>query len=86
MTIAGDLCFNPLTDSLINEKGEAVKLEAPEGEELPVKGFEVKDAGYIAPDKNGRSSEIVIAPDSKRLQKLTPFAPFCLPISKKCRY
>ena len=83
LTIAGDLCFNPLTDSLINEKGEAVKLEAPEGEELPVKGFEVKDAGYIAPDKNGRSSEIVIAPDSKRLQKLTPFAPFSLPDFEK---
>lgn len=58
-------------------------MEAPEGEELPVKGFEVKDAGYIAPDKNGRSSEIVIAPDSKRLQKLTPFAPFCLPDFEK---
>lgn len=78
LTIAGDLCFNPLTDSLINEKGETVKLEAPEGDELPAKGFEVKDAGYTAPDKEGNISEIVIARDSKRLQKLAPFAPFNL--------
>ena len=76
LTIAGNLCFNPLTDTLINENGESVKLDMPEGEELPVKGFDVKDPGYIAPDKGLSSSDIIIDPNSKRLQKLSPFAPF----------
>ncbi len=75
LTIAGDLCFNPLTDTLVNEKGEVVKLEAPIGEELPIKGFEVTDPGYIAPSQETSMDDITIAPDSKRLQKLQPFAP-----------
>ena len=57
LTIAGDLSFNPLTDSLINENGESVKLDSPSGYELPVKGFEVEDPGYIAPAEDGSSSE-----------------------------
>ncbi|MEA4936137.1 MAG: aconitate hydratase [Paludibacter sp.] len=73
MTIAGDLCFNPLKDTLMNNKGERVKLQEPMGDELPQKGFEVKDAGYIAPLADGSSIEINIHPDSKRLQKLEPF-------------
>lgn len=73
LTIAGDLCFNPLKDSLTNNKGEKVKLQEPKGDELPKKGFEVKDAGYIAPLADGSSIEINIHPDSKRLQKLEPF-------------
>jgi aconitate hydratase len=55
LTIAGDLCFNPLKDTLINKKGEQVRLQEPKGEELPVKGFEVKDAGYVAPVADGSS-------------------------------
>jgi len=75
LTIAGDLTFNPLTDTLINQDGKAVKLDEPEGIELPPMGFSVKDAGYIPPDKEAAKSEVAIAPHSKRLQKLTPFAP-----------
>ncbi len=75
LTIAGDLTFNPLTDTLINQDGKAVKLDEPEGIELPPMGFSVKDAGYIPPDKEAAKSEVTIAPHSKRLQKLTPFAP-----------
>lgn len=71
MTIAGDLCFNPMTDTLINEKGERVKLQEPTGYELPPKGYDVKDAGYIAPLNNGKA--ISIDPQSKRLQILQPF-------------
>lgn len=74
LAIAGDLCFNPLTDTLTNERGEQVKLDAPAGETLPDKGFTVDDNGYVAPAADGKNLEVSIAPDSKRLQKLAPFA------------
>ena len=72
LTIAGDLCFNPLTDTLENEKGEKVRLQEPIGYELPIKGYAVEDAGYIAPASN--NNQIYIDPQSKRLQSLQPFA------------
>lgn len=74
LAIAGDLTFNPLKDSLVNEKGEKVMLDAPSGEELPSKGFSVEDAGYQAPAADGSSVEVKVAPDSTRLQLLDPFA------------
>ncbi|NOT38483.1 MAG: aconitate hydratase [Saprospiraceae bacterium] len=73
LAIAGKMSFNPLTDTLINEKGETVKLDPPTGYELPPKGFDVKDAGYEAPVSDGTIVNIQIAPDSKRLQVLEPF-------------
>ena len=76
MAIAGRLDFNPITDTLTNDKGEEVKLEGPSGQELPPKGFDVKDAGYQAPAENGSDIEVVVNPDSKRLQLLTPFEPW----------
>jgi aconitate hydratase len=72
--IAGDLCFNPMTDTLINEKGEQVKLDEPIGIQLPTKGFDVEDAGYQAPAKDGSGITVTVNPASKRLQLLTPFA------------
>jgi len=74
LAIAGDLTFNPLTDTLINEKGEAVMLDAPTGDELPTRGFAVEDAGYQAPAADGSSVEVKVAPNSSRLQLLDPFA------------
>jgi len=74
LAIAGDLTFNPLTDLLTNEKGEQVKLDPPSGEELPIKGFDVEDAGYQAPAEDGSHVVVNVAPDSKRLQLLYPFA------------
>ena len=71
--IAGTLKFNPLTDYLINEDGEKVKLDEPTGLEFPPKGFDVDDPGYQAPVADGRGVEVVVSPDSKRLQLLTPF-------------
>ena len=73
LAIAGDLTFNPLTDYLINENGEKVKLDIPSGQELPANGFAVEDAGYQAPAENGSSVEVKVAPDSSRLQLLQPF-------------
>jgi len=72
-TIAGDLTFNPLKDTLVNDKGEKVKLAEPKGYEMPPRGYEVKDAGYLAPSPDGASVEVSIDPKSNRLQKLEPF-------------
>ncbi|QEK50233.1 aconitate hydratase [Pedobacter aquae] len=73
LAIAGDLTFNPLTDTLTNEKGEQVKLDEPKGWELPAKGFAVEDAGYQAPAEDGSKVEVLVDPKSSRLQLLDPF-------------
>ncbi|WP_316634453.1 aconitate hydratase [uncultured Flavobacterium sp.] len=76
MAIAGDLGFNPLTDTLINEDGEEVRLEAPTGDELPPRGFDVKDPGFQVPAEDGSGVQVVVSPTSERLQLLAPFDPW----------
>ncbi|MGJ1404056.1 aconitate hydratase [Sphingobacterium sp. G1-14] len=76
IAISGDLGFNPVTDTLINNKGEQVKLDPPVGDELPTKGFAVDDPGYQAPAADGSSVVVDVAPTSDRLQLLEPFAPW----------
>ncbi|MCB9263604.1 MAG: aconitate hydratase [Lewinellaceae bacterium] len=75
MAIAGDLTFNPLTDTLINEDGQEVKLDPPTGIELPTKGFAVEDAGFQPPAADGSNVEVKVDPKSDRIQLLTPFEP-----------
>ncbi len=75
-TIAGDLTFNPATDFLTNDRGEKVRMEPPQGVELPSAGFAVDDPGYIAPSADGASVVVQINPQSERLQELQPFAPW----------
>ena len=75
ITIAGRLDFNPMTDSLINKEGDEVMLDEPTGWELPPKGFEVKDDGYLAPEEDGSGVVINVSPESERLQLLAPFEP-----------
>jgi len=75
ITIAGRLDFNPMTDTLINNEGEKVMLDEPTGWELPPKGFEVKDDGYLAPEDDGSGVVINVSPESERLQLLAPFEP-----------
>ncbi len=75
VAISGRLDFNPMTDTLINQNGEEVRLEEPTGFELPPKGFDVKDPGFVAPIADGSDVEITVNPTSKRLQLLTPFTP-----------
>ena len=75
IAISGRLDFNPATDKLTNEDGEEVMLDEPTGFELPPKGFDVKDPGYIEPVEDGSSIEVIVKPDSKRLQLLSPFEP-----------
>ena len=76
LAIAGRLDFNPLTDTLTNENGEQVKLDAPTGYELPPLGFAVEDAGFQAPAEDGSSVEVVVSPTSDRLQLLEGFKPW----------
>ena len=76
VAISGRLDFNPLTDTLTNDKGEEMKFDDPTGFELPPKGFDVEDPGYQAPAENGGGIEIKVNPESSRLQLLEPFAPW----------
>ncbi len=73
LAIAGTLDFNPLTDTLLNEEGQPVKLEEPQGEELPANGFSMSLNGYVPPAPDGSHIEVIIDPQSERLQKLEPF-------------
>ena len=73
MAIAGSISFNPLKDKLKNEKGEDVLLAEPTGFELPPKGFAVDDPGYQSPAADGSKVQVVVSPESQRLQLLEPF-------------
>ena len=75
VAIAGRLDFNPMKDKLINENGEEVMLDEPTGWELPPKGFEVKDDGYLAPEEDGSHVKIYVNKESERLELLEPFIP-----------
>ena len=75
IAIAGRLDFDPMNDTLINEDGQEVKLDEPKGIELPPLGFDVEDAGYVEPLKDGSGVEVTVSPTSERLQLLTPFEP-----------
>ena len=76
VAIAGRLDFNPLTDKLINQNGEEVSLDPPTGMELPPRGFDVEDNGYLAPVEDGSGVNVVVNETSERLQLLTPFKPW----------
>ena len=76
VAIAGGLDFNPLTDKLVNQNGEEISLDPPTGMELPPKGFDVEDNGYLAPVEDGSSVNVVVKETSERLQLLTPFKPW----------
>lgn len=76
IAISGRLDFDPMNDTLINEDGEEVKLDPPKGIELPEKGFEVEENGYVAPREDGSGVNVVVDEDSKRIQLLTPFEPW----------
>ena len=72
--LSGKLSFNPLKDTIKNDKGEDVMLDEPQGFEMPPQGFEVKDAGYVAPAIDGSKVQVLVDPNSDRLQLLQPFA------------
>ena len=75
IAISGRLDFNPLTDKLLTEDGQEVMFDEPTGWELPPKGFDVKDNGYLAPSEDGSGVNVAVSPTSERLELLTPFEP-----------
>jgi len=75
MAVSGSMKFNPLTDTLVNEAGEEVMFDPPTGIELPPRGFDVEDAGFIPPAEDGSGVNVVVNPSSDRLQLLEPFKP-----------
>ena len=75
IAISGKLDFNPMTDALINADGKEVMLDEPTGFELPPKGFDVEDPGFVAPVEDGSGIDVIVSEDSKRLQLLDPFTP-----------
>jgi len=76
LAIAGDLGFNPLTDTLINEDGQEVRLDPPTGDELPPRGFDAEDPGFQAPAEDGSKVVVAVSETSERLQLLAPFEPW----------
>ena len=73
LAIAGRLDFNPVTDTLVNEDGEDVKLDEPKGNVFPPKGFDVDNKGFLPPSDDNKDIDVIISPTSNRLQKLEPF-------------
>ena len=76
VAISGRLDFNPITDTLLNEEGEEIKLDPPTGVELPPLGFDVKENGYVSPIADGTGVEVSVSESSERLQLLAPFIPW----------
>ena len=74
LAFAGKLTFNPLTDSLVNGKGEEVRFKPPTGDELPRRGFAPGENGYVPPARDGSRIRVSVSPTSDRLQLLAPFA------------
>jgi aconitate hydratase len=74
--LAGHLAFNPIKDTLTTDTGQIIKLQPPQGGELPKQGFEQGESGYIPPAKDGSNVQIVVDPKSPRLQLLNPFDPW----------
>src|SRR6202012_3239769 len=72
--IAGKLSFNPMKDTIKNDNGEEIMLDEPQGFEMPPRGYEVKDPGYVAPAVDGSKVQVIVSPTSDRLQLLEPFA------------
>tara|TARA_R110002072_G_scaffold300390_1_gene477712 strand:- start:6444 stop:8708 length:2265 start_codon:yes stop_codon:yes gene_type:complete len=75
IAISGRLDFDPMNDTLLNEDGQEVKLDIPRGIELPPKGFDVEDNGYLAPVEDGSGIDVKVSETSERLQLLEPFVP-----------
>ncbi|MCY4131189.1 MAG: aconitate hydratase [Nitrospira sp.] len=71
--LTGDLGFNPLEDTISTPDGQQLKLDPPQGEELPVQGFAKGEEGFVSPAENGEGLAVDLPPDSERLQLLQPF-------------
>ncbi len=74
LALGGKLSFNPLKDDLVAADGTKFKLQPPTiAPEVPEEGFKIPDGIFVAPPSNSTSVNVVIDPNSKRLQRLAPF-------------
>ena len=73
MIFAGDLTFNPMTDSLKGADGKEFKFSDPSGKELPPRGYDPGENTYQAPPADRDAVDVIVSPTSDRLQKLKPF-------------
>ena len=77
LALGGSLSFNPLEDSLETQDGKKIKLSPPEiAPEVPEKGFVLAENVYVPPSENPDNVQVIIDPNSDRLQKLEPFKPW----------
>jgi len=73
LALAGRVDFDPINETLTNDKGEEVRLSVPVGIELPPKGFDEGEDTFVAPPASGAGINVAVSPTSDRLQLLTPF-------------
>jgi aconitate hydratase len=76
LALGGRLDFDFTHDTLTAPDGSEVMLEAPYADDLPSKGFDQGESGFLAPSTDPDSVEVIVRPDSERLELLTPFAPW----------
>ena len=76
LAVAGTIDFDPAADELTDPEGNPVRLSAPEGVELPERGFDPGQDTFVAPPADGSGVEVRVSPASERLQLLTPFEPW----------
>ena len=73
LALAGTVDFDPLSDTLTNNKGEEVSLSVPVGIELPPEGFDPGQDTFVAPPADGSAVQVKVDASSERLQLLEPF-------------
>ncbi|KAI5309187.1 Aconitate hydratase mitochondrial [Ascosphaera atra] len=73
LSIAGNLNFNPVTDTLVGKDGKEFKLSPPVGDGLPAKGYDPGNNTYQAPPAERETIDVKVSPTSDRLQVLSPF-------------
>jgi aconitate hydratase len=73
LSFAGTLEFDPVNGTIPGPDGRPFRFTPPEGEELPRDGFARGEEGYEAPAEDGDTVEVVISPQSERLEILRPF-------------
>jgi len=95
LALAGRLSFNPITDTLTDAQGNAVMLEPPkQAPDVPEEDFDPGNSSYIAPPEDGSSVEVVVDPNSPRIELINPWpawdqkdivdAPVVMKVQGKC--
>ncbi|MET0921408.1 MAG: aconitate hydratase [Acidimicrobiia bacterium] len=73
MALTGRLDVDFVREPVVGPDGTSVQLEAPEADQLPAKGFDPGESGFLAPAADPSGVGVVVSPTSDRLQLLDPF-------------